>query len=88
MSNTAAYIARRKPLFTIDNITSQDSLHVTDPDCAPESATSVATSGTGSHAHDGVVTLMGPSSAIASLVLLLFLISRILPNELRVPTNA
>ena len=36
-------------------ITSQEFL--TDPYCAPESARSVSTSWTGSHARDGVVTL-------------------------------
>ena len=36
----------------------QESL--TDPDCAPESGTSVSISVTGSHALDGGATLMGP----------------------------
>ena len=46
---------------------------MTDPDCAPESAKSVFTSRTCSHAHDGVVTLRENPSTISSLVLLLVL---------------
>ena len=61
---------------------------MTDPDYAPESATSVSTSGTDPHAHDRVVTLRGPPSDISSLVLLLVFISRFPMNELRIATNA
>ena len=70
----------------IGKITSQELM--TGPDCAPESAKSVSTSRTCSHAHDGVVTLRGNPSPISSLVLLLGLISRFPTNELRVATNA
>ena len=55
-------------------------------DC-PEFAPSVSTSGTGSHAHEGVVTLRVPPSAISSFVLLLVLISQIPQNELGEPRN-
>ena len=72
--------------FAIGKITSQELL--TDPDCAPESAKSVSTSRTGSHACDGVINLRGNPSTISSLVLLLGLISRFPTNELRVATNA
>ena len=61
---------------------------MTDPDCATESAKSVSTSRTCSHARDGVINLRETSSFISSLVLLLGLISRFLTNELRVATNA
>ena len=61
---------------------------LTDPYCAPESAKSVFTSRTGSHARDGVVTLSENPSTISSLVLLLVLISGFPTNELRVATNA
>ena len=67
-------------------ITSQELL--TDPDCATESAKSVSTSRTGSHARDGVINLGEDPSTISSLVLLLGLISRYPTNELRVATNA
>ena len=67
-------------------ITSQELL--TDPDCAPESAKSVSTSRTCSHAHDGVVTLSENPSPISSLVLLLGLISPFPTNELRVAKSA
>ena len=67
-------------------ITSQELL--TDPNYAPESAKSVSTSRTGSHACDRVVTLRENLSTISSLVLLLVLISRLPTNELRVATNA
>ena len=60
---------------------------LTDPDYAPESETSVSTSGTGSHAHDPEVTLRGPLSDISSLVLLFVTISPIPQNELRESTN-
>ena len=45
----------KKCRFNVDKISSQESL--TDPDCAPEFATSVSTPGTGSHVRDRVVTL-------------------------------
>ena len=61
---------------------------LTDPDCATESAKSVSTSRTGSHARDGVINLRENPSNISSLVLLLGLISRFPTNELRVATNA
>ena len=61
---------------------------LTDLDCAPESAKSVSTSRTGSHARDGVDTLKENPSTISSLILLLILISRFPTNELRVATNA
>ena len=67
-------------------ITSQEFL--TDPNCAPESAKSVSTSWTGSHAGDGVVTLRENLSTISSWVLLLVISSRLPMNELRVATNA
>ena len=67
-------------------ITSQELL--TDPDCVPESAKSVSTSWTGSHGREGVVTLRENLCTIASLVLLLVLISRLPTNELRVATDA
>ena len=57
---------------------------LTDPDCAPESAKSVSTSWTGSHARGGVINLRENPSTISSLVLLLGLISRFPANELRV----
>ena len=41
----------------------------TDPDCVPESAKSVSTSMTGSHARDRVVTLRENPSTISSLAL-------------------
>ena len=100
----ATYIARRKQLhlsrealaltlwlgkiwkFTIGKITSQELL--TDPDCVTESAKSVSTSRTGSHARDGVINLRENPSTISSLVLLLGLISWFPTNELRVATNA
>ena len=63
-------------------ITSQELLN--DPDCAPESAKSVSTSRTGSHARGGVINPRENPSTIASLVLLLGLISRFPTNELRV----
>ena len=50
-------------------ITSQELL--TDPDCAPESAKSVSTSRTGSHAREGIVNLRENPSSNSSLVLLL-----------------
>ena len=56
-------------------------------DCAPESAKSVSTSRTCSHARDGVVTQMENHSSISSLVLLLVLNSQFLTIELRVATN-
>ena len=59
-----------------------------DPDCAPESAKSVSTSRTGSHARGGVINLRENPSTISSLVLLLGLISRFPKNELRVATIA
>ena len=55
-----------------------------DPDCAPESAKTVSTSRTGSHARGGVINLRENPSTISSLVLLLGLISRFPTNELRV----
>ena len=67
-------------------ITSQELL--TGPGCAPESAKSVSTSRTCSHAHDEVVTLRETASTISSLVLLFVLNSRFPTNELRVATNA
>ena len=102
MLKTASYIARRKQLresrrapaqtlclgkiwqFAIGKITNQELL--TDPDCAPESAKSVSTSRTGSHARGGVINLRENPSTISSLVLLLGLISRFPTNELRVAT--
>ena len=72
--------------FAIGKITSQELL--TDPDCAPESAKSVSTSRTGSHARGGVINLRENPSPIFSLVLLFGLISRFPRNELRVATNA
>ena len=59
-----------------------------DPDCAPESAKSVSTSRTGSHARDGVVTLRENPFTISSLVSLFVLISQVPMNEIRVPRNA
>ena len=59
-----------------------------DPDCIPESAKSVSTSGTGSHARGGVINLRENPSSISSLVLLLGLISQFPTNELRVATIA
>ena len=74
----------------IGKITSKELL--TDPNCAPESATSVSTSLIGSLEHDGFVTLSGPPSAISSLVLLLVFIFRIPLHthnrKLIVPMNA
>ena len=67
-------------------ITDQELL--TDPDCAPESAKSVSTSRTGSHARGGVISLRENLSTISSLVLLHGLISRFPTNELRVATIA
>ena len=72
--------------FAIGKITSQELL--TDPDCVTESAKSVSTSRTSSHAHDGVINRRENPSTISSLVLLLGLISRFPMNELRVATNA
>ena len=104
MVKTASYIARRKQLrlsqralaqtlwlgkiwqFAIGKITSQELL--TDSNCAPESAKSVSTSRTGSHAHGVVINLSENPSTISSLVLLLGLISRFTTNELRVATIA
>ena len=68
--------------FAICKITSQELL--SDPDCAPESAKSVSTSRTDSHARGGVINLRENPAAISSLVLLLGLISRFPTNELRV----
>ena len=61
---------------------------MTDPDCATESAKSVSTSRTGSHARDRVINLGENPSTISSLVLLLGLISQLPTNELRVAKNA
>ena len=72
--------------FAIGKITSQELL--TDPDCATESAKSVSTSRTSSHARDWVNNLRENPSPISSLVLLPGLISRFPTNELRVATNA
>ena len=72
--------------FAIGKITSLKLL--TDPDCAKESAKSVSTSRTGSHARDGVINLRKTPSTISFLVLLLGLNSRFPTNELRVATNA
>ena len=72
--------------FAIGKITSQELL--TDPDCALESAKSVSTSRTGSHARGGVINLRENPSTVSSLVLLLGLISRFPTNELRVATIA
>ena len=72
--------------YAIGKITSQELL--TDPDCAPESAKSVSTSRTGSHARGRVINLRENPSTISSLVLLLGLISRFPTNELRVDTIA
>ena len=72
--------------FAIGKITSQELL--TDPDCAPESAKSVSTSRTGSHARGGVINLRENPSTISFLVLLLGLISQFPTNELRVAANA
>ena len=72
--------------FAIGKITSQEL--PTDPDCATESAKSVLTSRTSSHARDGVVNLSENPSTISSLVLLLGLTSRFPTNELRVAMNA
>ena len=72
--------------FAIGKITSQELL--TDPDCATESAKSVSTSRTGSHARGGVINFRENPSPISSLVLLLGLISRFPTNELRVATIA
>ena len=55
-------------------ITSQELL--TDPDCAPESAKSVSTSRTGSHAREGIVNLRENPSSNSSLVLLLIFSSQ------------
>ena len=55
-------------------ITSQELL--TDPDCAPESAKSVSTSRTGSHAREGIVNLKENPSSNSSLVLLLIFSSQ------------
>ena len=69
----------------IGKITSQ--VLLTDPDCVPESDKSVSTSRTGSHTHDGVVTLRKTPSN-CPLVVLLVLISRLPMHEVRVATNA
>ena len=61
---------------------------LTDPDCTLESAKSVLTSRTGSHARSGVINLRENPSTISSLVLLLGLISGFPTNELRVATIA
>ena len=61
---------------------------LTDPDCAPESAKSVSTYRTGSHARGGVINLRENPSTISSLVLLLGLISPFPTNELRVASIA
>ena len=95
VSNTLACIARRKPLpkRRLEALAKTHWLwkkmlpssplakSSTDPNCAPESVTSVSTSGTGSHVHDGVVTLRRPPSAIPSLLLLLVLISWVPYNK-------
>ena len=67
-------------------ITSQELL--TDPDCATESAKSVLTSRTSSHARDGINNLRENPSPISSLVLLFCLIYRFPTNELGLPKNA
>ena len=72
--------------MAVRQITIQELL--TDPDCAPESAKSVSTSRTGSHARGGVINLRENPSTISSLVLLLGLIPRFPTNELRVATIA
>ena len=72
--------------FAIGKITSQ--VLLTDPYCGTESAKSISTSRTSSHARDGVINLRGNPSPISSLVLLLGLISRFPTNELRVATIA
>ena len=72
--------------MAVRQITIQELL--TDPDCAPESAKSVSTSRTGSHARGGVINLRENPSTISSLVLLLGLIPRFSTNELRVATIA
>ena len=72
--------------FAIGKITSQELL--ADPNCATQSAKSVSTSRTGSHAREGVIHLRENLSTISSLVLLLGLISQFPTNELKVATNA
>ena len=72
--------------FANGKITSQELL--TNPDCAIESAKSVSTSRTSSHARDGINNLRENPSTICSLVLLFGLISRFPTNELRVATIA
>ena len=72
--------------FAIGKITSQELL--TDSDFAPESAKSVSTPRTGSHARGRVINLRENPSTISSLVLLLDLISRFPTNEIRVATIA
>ena len=72
--------------YGIGKITNQELL--TDPDCTTESAKSVSTSRTGSHARGGVINLGENPYSISSLVLLLGLISQFPTNELRVATIA
>ena len=62
---------------------------LTDPGCAPESAKSVSTSRTGSHARDGVVTPReNPSKYYHFLGFIAWLNLPIPHDELRVATNA